>query len=397
MSIFNWKKKKEQQEELITESIAENTKEAFTRAPYDMERVNEKRVIDMCEQMIEKAKEISGLKEEYNTTNACLNDLILFHELPKEQQKEMKDIALNIVQLEQTKDTLVHTNKKITEAHFNQFESEQNEIPKAINRLAENEKYLLAVERDMNFLENEKLRWKIYYEDLLHEQKDVKRILILGFGIVTIIFMALLVLQSFFYVDTKIYWIAIIFCAALLGFYAEMKLQNNKEEKKKTNANQNQAITLLNKTKIRYVNAKNAVDYSREKYHVRNAKEFQSTWEKYLDAVKQREKIDTIHADLEYFEMKLKKILREYRFFQSNYWIENPKALFDKETMDRIKKELMAKKDTVYTRIEFLSKSLKRQREEMQKVMEQNKELTEKDEVVKILESIDKISGISIG
>lgn len=395
MSIFNWKKKKEQNLENQKESF--QNEELFQKSPYYADNTNEKRVIDLCEQMIDKAKEISGLKEQYNTTNACLNDLILLNEMPKEQQKSMKDIAANIVQLEQARNTLSHAQKKITDAHFNQFEAEQNEIPKAIKRLDENEKYLAAVERDMNFLENEKLRWKIYNEDLVKEQGDIKRISIFGFGVVTIIFMLLLVLQSFFDIDTKIYWIAIIFCAAMVGFYAEMKLQSNKEEKQKTNTNQNQAIALLNKTKIKYVNIKNAVDYSREKYHVKNAREFQDTWTKYLEEVKQREKIDTIHDDMEYFENKLKMALRENRFFQGNFWMENPRALFDNEAMDTQKKDLVNKKDTIYSRIEFLSKSLKRQREDIQKLLEQNTRIAEKEEVVKILETIDKISGFSIG
>jgi len=386
MSIFNWKKKKEKEE--IFQSKIE-------RIDLKTEKSNDtSRIIDLCEQMIDKAKELNELKEEYKATNGCLNDLVLFRELPDQQRKEIKEIAYNISQLELSRQNFMHIEKKITDAHFNQFETEENEIPSAVGRLKENERYLAVVERDMNFLENEKMKWRMYTEDLKDEQITLRRVAIAGFSIITIIFAILLVLQSSFGIDTKIYWMLSIFAAGIVGAFVYLKLQNNEDQKKKTNTNRNQAIMLLNKMKIKYVNAKNAVDYAREKYHVRNAKEFQNIWEKYLEAAKQKEKYELMNEDMEYFENKLRKALKEFRFFDSNLWVQKPRVFFEEEAAEKENSVLMTQRDHERTRIEFLSKSLKRQREETQNFVSQND--VKDEEVQSILDSIDKLSGVSM-
>lgn len=64
--------------------------------------------------------------------------------------------------------------------------------------------------------------------------------------------------------------------------------QSYSDEVKSAAASKNKAVALENRVKIKYVSIKNAVDYTYEKYHVKNSKEFVYNYEQYLLAVKTR-------------------------------------------------------------------------------------------------------------
>ncbi len=90
--------------------------------------------------------------------------------------------------------------------------------------------------------------------------------------------------------DVRILFTILMVAAAASGFFMLYRNQNNTREIKRAEVNMNHAITLLNHTKIKYVNSTNAVDYACEKYHVHNSYELTYLWEQYLEAKREREK-----------------------------------------------------------------------------------------------------------
>lgn len=74
------------------------------------------------------------------------------------------------------------------------------------------------------------------------------------------------------------------FAAVGAGAFILIRYQDSTREIRQADVNRNQAITLENRVKIRYVNTKNAVDFICEKYHVRNAKEL----EFYMDSIRRK-------------------------------------------------------------------------------------------------------------
>ncbi len=71
--------------------------------------------------------------------------------------------------------------------------------------------------------------------------------------------------------------------------------------------------------KIKYVSIKNAVDYTYEKYHVKNSKEFVYNYEQYLLAVKDKERFRRTNEDLEYNSKKLVSVLSKNDFYDAEY------------------------------------------------------------------------------
>ncbi len=110
----------------------------------------------------------------------------------------------------------------------------------------------------------------------------------------------------------------LILLAAIGSFGVFLKMTANQTEIRQSEANMNRAIILLNKVKFRYVNVTNAVDYAREKFHVKNAYEFNYIWEQYLNELKEREKFQQANEDLDYYNTKLVRLLKRYRLYDAN-------------------------------------------------------------------------------
>ena len=93
--------------------------------------------------------------------------------------------------------------------------------------------------------------------------------------------------------------------SAVAGSFVLLTYQSYSDEVKSAAASKNKAVALENRVKIKYVSIKNAVDYTYEKYHVKNSKEFVYNYEQYLLAVKDKERFRRTNEDLEYNSKKL--------------------------------------------------------------------------------------------
>ena len=103
--------------------------------------------------------------------------------------------------------------------------------------------------------------------------------------------------------------------------------------------NRNHAISLENHVKIKYVNIKNAVDYTCEKYHARNSQELEYVFEQYQDEAREKEKFRKTSDDLDYYSKSLIQYLMRLRMYAARVWINHPIADMKKEArknVDRI-------------------------------------------------------------
>lgn len=346
-------------------------------------------IINCCEQIIEAKKELEEEKAEYRIVTDYLNDIQLLEELPEEDLEEIHKAAENIRKLDKLRDEYQNAERKISDAQFAQMQQEEDTIPSAIVRLQTNEAYQATVKKDMNCLEGEKTEWYYNKQELLHQQKVLK---ILSFGLLGVFAMCvaiLFVLQTGFHKDTRYAWLIVLLAAAVSGFYIFMKMTSNQTEIKRSEVNMNHAIELLNKIKFKYVNVTNAVDYAREKYHVKNAYELNYIWEQYLNEVKEREKFQQTNEDLQYFNEKLVRLLRHYRLYDAEVWINQSHALVDKNEMVEVKHNLIVRRQKLRSRIEFNSKNIRERRMEIDNILK--KQNINTPEIREIINSIDQL------
>lgn len=310
-------------------------------------------VVDMCEQMIDAAREFEDAKNEYGRVCSYLKDIEIVENLGEKDRKLVAELAGNVAKLNEARKELLNTEHKISDAQFALMQEYEDDIPKSIKLLATNEKYLSTINRDLKTLEGEKTEWEIAKDSCKNEMKQLRRLAILLIVVFAIAALSCLVTSQTTGADTSMVMAVSAFVAALLGGYIFLKYQDCQREIQKCDVNRNYAITLENRVKLKYVNMKNAVDYACEKYHVRNAEEFGQTYELFQETVKEREKFRRTNDDLEFYNEKLVETLQRFNLYDEKMFVNYAKAIVNNEEMVELKHDLVARKQKLRSRMEY--------------------------------------------
>ena len=357
---------------------------------YKNARKIEQYVVERLEQIIEVTKEIEDEKSEYRMVTSYLNDIQLLEDMPQEERDKITEVAVNVVQLNASRTEFLNSAKKLSDAQFAQLEQEEHEIPSAIKRLSANEMYRDTLKKDMKYLEREKSEWALRKEYLGHQQKNLKYLLYILVGLAATTAVVMAILQIITGADFYYGWMALAFIAAVSVCGIYIKIQNDLSEIAVAERNQNRAIVLQNKVKIKYVNIANAVDYACEKYHVRSAADLNQQWEYYLEAVKEREKYQRTNEDLEYYNTRLIRALSQYKFYDAQVWISQAVALVDPKEMVEVKHGLINRRQKLRSRIEYNLGIVKEQKAEAEQLLDKVGDM--RPQVEQILFAIDKFS-----
>ena len=115
--------------------------------------------VDGCEELIELARELEDARSEYRVVTSYLSDVEKLQELSDDEKKVLSETAEQVVKLTQDRSKLLNKEKKISDVVFREMEREEKRMPDVIERYAANEAYLATLERDMGYLESEKVQW----------------------------------------------------------------------------------------------------------------------------------------------------------------------------------------------------------------------------------------------
>lgn len=352
MSLVSWIKgllKKD-----TTEEIPENIP-VRPSAPTDIKSY----VISLCEQMIDVSKELEEIRAEYDKVTCYLNDIQVVEGLEGQQKEQLLDVATNISNLTKTREEYMNIQQNISDAVFMQMQEQEAVIPDAIRRLKSNEAYLDTIRRDMNYLEGEKVEWSV----LRHERKaelvklrGMAKLFMFFFGGAALIVLILMTTMKW---DSMLPLIVVAFLATLCGCYVVLRIQECNKDIKKCDVNQNHAIYLENKVKIKYVNIKNAVDYACEKYHVNNSQELTYNYEQFIEITKEREKLKETNEDLIYFSNKLVRMLLQLNLYDAKIWQNYAEAIINPKEMVEIKHDLFVRRQKLRERMEYNVNAIK--------------------------------------
>lgn len=386
--MFSFKRKKS--ENSFEKKIGELDAAILSEKDYKNSRKIEQYVVERLEQMIEVTREIEDEKSEYRMVTSYLNDVQLLEDLPEEEKGKIAEVAVNVVQLNTSRTEFLNSAKKLSDAQFAQMEKEEQELPDAIKRFTANEMYRDTLKRDMKYLEREKSEWVLRKEYLSHQERRLKYLLYIIVGMAATLAVVFGILQLILEWDFYYGWMALIFVTAMVVCGVYLKIQNDESEIATAERNQNRAIVLQNKVKIKYVNIANAVDYACEKYHVRSAAELNEQWEYYLEAVKEREKYQRTNEELEYFNGRLVRMLGKYQLYDTQVWVTQAIALVDPKEMVEVKHSLINRRQKLRGRIEYNLGVVKEQKAEAEQLLDKVGDM--RPQVEKILFAIDKLS-----
>lgn len=347
-------------------------------------------VLDHCEQIIESSRELGEEKKEYDIVTSYLKDIEFLAELPEEQKAPIREVAENILKLNRERDQYLNMSKKISDAQYVMLEQMEQDIPDVVRQMRENEAYQATIKHDMAYLEGEKMQWTLLRNELMHEKYVLRIASYVVFSAFFLLLILLGVLQAGFSIDITWGWLIVAALAAGGGFLIFVRYQNAVTGIARAETNANHAISLLNKTKIKYVNITNAVDYVCEKYHVKNARDLEYQWEQYLEEVRRKERYMRTNDDLGYYNKKLVTLLNEYRLYDSKAWVEHPLALINPSEMSEMKHNLLVRRQKLRARIQYNAKVVETERAQIDRLMALHPEY--EDEIRGIVQSVDKLS-----
>ena len=310
-------------------------------------------VVDACEQMIDAAREFEDAKEEYALVTNYLTDIEKIENMAPADKKIMQDAAANIAVLNKKRNEFLKTENRISDSQYAQMQELEEDIPRAIRRLERNESYLDTINKDLKYLEGEKIQLDMDKEYSIEQQKRLRIytiLIIIFFAAVVVVCFAMRLILN---VETTIFMFIGALLSAVAGVFIYLSYQNETNEIKSCVANRNRAISLENRVKIKYVNVKNSVDYTYEKYHVKNSKEFVYIYEQYLLAVKDKERFRQTSDDLEYNNRKLLDVLQKNRFYDSKVWLNYANAIVEPREMVELKHELIGRRQKLRGRMQY--------------------------------------------
>ncbi|MBO5246869.1 MAG: hypothetical protein J6B28_06370 [Eubacterium sp.] len=388
MGFFKRLFSKKQSKEL--EQQSQETSEDYLLKQQTEQRQVGHYVLDHCEQIIEAARELGEEKKEYDIVTSYLQDIELLTDLEEEQKAPIRDAAENICKLNQARDLYLNTSKKLSDAQYHMMERMEADIPDAIRRLQTNETYQATVRRDMSYLEGEKMQWTLLRSELIHEKYVLKIASYVAFSLYFLLMFGLFIMQIGFEIDATWGWLIVTAIATAVGFFIFIRYQNAQTGIVRSEMNANHAISLLNKTKIKYVNITNAVDYAYEKYHVKNARELEYQWDQYLEAVREKERYMRTNDELAFYNKKLVNLLGAYQMYDARVWIDQPIALINPHEMSEIKHQLLVRRQKLRARIQYNANVVETERSQIDRLMEMHPEY--EDEIREIIKSVDRLS-----
>lgn len=385
MSFLDWLFKRKKKKQPNIEIQEENIKPVELKDSVAIRNY----VIDICEQMIDISREMDEVRREYDQVTNYLNDIQIVEGLGGEQKKQLEEISTQVSKLINVRNDYMNAEKKISDETFNQMQELEKEVPSIIRRLMDNEKYLDAIKRDLNRLAAEKIEWSVLRHERQEEQEALRKmstILLIVFGAVAIIVAVLSIM-----LDWKMLPLFIVaFLATLSGSYIVLRMQDCEKDIRKCDVNQNHTITLENRVKIKYVNIKNAVDYTCRRFHVNNSRELIYNYEQYQEASKEREKFKNVNEDLEYFNNRLVRILRGLNLYDAKIWLNYANAVIDPKEMVELKHDYFSRRQSLRNRIEYNLNAIADMRMEVDKYIDKMGDKSE--QVREILMKVEELN-----
>ena len=301
-------------------------------------------VLDLCEQLIEASSEFEDIRQQYIKQTNYYNDCLKIEQLLENESQELKEIATNLTNLNITRNELINSESKMSDTQFSQIQEIESEIPRIISRLKNNEIRLDSIKKNMKFIEGEKVEWEITREDCKKEQRNLRYLSIVILFLFALVCVSCVVASVALKVNTQLWIFIAAAVAVLVSAYIVIKYQECNTQIKQCDVNVNHAITLMNKTKIKFVNVQNAVSYTCERFHVKNSYELNVLYDLYIDTVREKEKFRKTSDELEYYNKQFLDFLDKNEIYESKIWLNRANAILNKDEMVEIKQDILERR-----------------------------------------------------
>lgn len=371
MAFWNRRKKRKaiEEEEVsqIGEPLQEETEESEKESsiaidtvdlePDEMVSLNDldrKRYVqECCESIAETDRQVEETKKEYEKVTSRLTDIQRIDRIENAERETMLEICKRIMRLTQERNQFKNRSLTITESQIRRLDRYEDTLDLEVRKMYDAETYQRAIESDLKHLEQEKKKLHQEQKEIVERQgalKGMAQILIL---LIVSLFVLFAVIYYALNVDMTYPYMGTILLAAVSATVIFMESNHNRSGNVLVGRKINKAISLLNRVKIKYINNRNVIDYNREKFHVKNAADFEKQWIEYRRAKEYERKFQENTEQLNHQQELLMDLLNSYQVSEPELWLSQTLAIIDQREMVEIRHALNVQRGKLRERINY--------------------------------------------
>lgn len=350
--LLKWKKT-QNEEPSEPDEQAENV--VLHRDDVDLhDRSQRKRYVKSClEQMRDCEEEIRALTREYSRVTSHLTDMEEIEALPDPERETVRAAAEKIYVYEQQQSEYLERKSRMSDSEFQKVERMESEVEEGIEKLNSAEEYQDKIRQDLNRLAGERHAYQYRRHELERTAVNMRGMMIIcSFAFVTCMIL-LLLLRVLLEMDVQIGCLLAVAATVIAVFFIYLKYTESVKELHRVEKTVNRLILLQNRVKIRYVNNTNLLDYLYVKYQVTSAGELETLWNNYQEEKEERQKFRELHADLDYCQRELLKLLRRYHVQDPDIWLHQTQALLAHGEMVEIRHGLIVRRQKLRKQMEY--------------------------------------------
>lgn len=340
-----------------------------------------------CEQIADSSKYIAELKAEYQIVDNYISDVKIIESQPDNVKKSLKASIDAVKKLESQRANIKNSAPLISGSRYEMFEKHQKEFPKALTDFINDEKYCQQVKHDMQLLEAEKLSLKEDMKDYNGRRINIRNISIISLLAICVIFAVFIGTGRFTGDDGITLFMIVLLLSAIFVLLILLLIRSTAYKFKLSEKKLQRAITLLNKTKVKYVNIYGSVEYQKEKFNVKNSLELSKEYEAYLTEKKKAEKYRSSTVELDEAMGRFSERLAKLNLFDASIWEKQMGSIYNQKEMDAIKSTLINRRNKLRSRIDYNMEQIENSKKGIIEFVKKHPELA--DEVLGIVESFD--------
>lgn len=346
MGLFSWFKKRKQNKkaEVRQAGMSGDITDAEVRQSFYRE----------CGDLIDEAVFRSEqAKNEYGLVTTYLADVQRIETLSGNGKAEVESAARSLITLESEKERLGRKEPAISESQKGFFALHEDEIPKTIKWLREEEEHQREIEGKMKFLSGEKSAYQMEQEECLDRNEFLKKLMIgisVGAGVFLLLFF---VISGKTGKSLQVPFLLTVIIALLFAMYVVVSTRKNIYNMKVAELKRNKVITIENKIKLRYVNCTWAIEYAYEKYHASSSMQLETMWKEYLRIRAEEEMFRKNERQQEVHRSSIIRELRRVGVTDAGIWVMQPQALIDRNEMVEVRHSLNVRRQKLREHIDY--------------------------------------------
>jgi len=272
---------------------------------------------------------------------------------------------------------------------FRKIESLEKQIPSAINDMQGQENNYENIKRDMRMLEAERISLKQEAKSLVKRQLNIRSLAITTIVCVIIVFCVFTIALIRLNDDKNSFlFVLVTALAAALALFMFALLKRTEREVIVVENKINKATTLLNKVKIKYINAANTLDYEYGKYDVSSSYELAEKYKLFNIMRADQKHLVEMTSALSSAEKELEAILNKLDLYDPHIWLSQARAILNSKDMVEIRHKLTNRRQKLRTQIEYNENRIKEAKNNIKNVTSRNPKYA--SEALKVVEMYEK-------